>query len=151
MNAVLHQSTSDQKPRQKTTWVRVAMLTLTSPNLTPLDLHKAKVQSFLFRLSTRLRVHLAVVVGSEAGNTHSHLAIAVPDDEVGRFLLNVRKHRLASWWNAKHDPVLALWKPSLADRAMTYVAVKHDLWNRQPEVTCPGRAYVCRKGSCPHK
>ena len=146
MNASLHQQLA-----HKTAWSRVAMLTLTSPNLTPLSLHKAKVQSFLFRLSTRLRVHLAVVVGSEKGNTHSHLALAVPHNEVDRFVLNLPRHRLADWWNAKHDPVLTLWKPHLADRAMTYIAVKHDLWDRQPEVFCPRRAHSCRKGSCPHK
>jgi hypothetical protein len=151
MNAVLHQPSSDQKTDQKTTWVRVAMLTLTSPNLTPLALHKRQVLSFLSRLSCRLRVHLAVVVGSEGGNTHSHLALAVPANEAGRFLLAIKKHRFADWWNAKHDPVLTLWKPHLADRAMTYIAVKHDLWDRQPEVFCPRRSHACRKGNCPHR
>lgn len=151
MNAVLHQSSSDQKHRQKTRWVRVAMLTLTSPNLTPLALHKSKVLSFLSRLSCRFRVHLAVVVASEEGNTHSHLALAVPENEVRRFLLAIKHHRIADWWNAKHDPVMTLWKPHLADRAMTYIAVKHDLWDRQPEVFCPKRAHRCERGDCPHR
>ena len=151
MNTALHQPTSNQKPLHGTRWVRVAMLTLTSPNLTPLDLHKRKVRSFLERLSTRFRVHLAVVVGSETGNTHSHIAIATLGHEVGRFVRAFHQHRVADWWNAKHDPVLTLWKPHLSNRAMTYIAVKHDLWERQPEVFCPRRSHACRKGNCPHK
>tara|TARA_R110002012_G_scaffold90652_2_gene221540 strand:- start:188 stop:631 length:444 start_codon:yes stop_codon:yes gene_type:complete len=131
-------------------WVRVAFLTLTDRNLTPLDLHKRKVRSFLFRLSCRLRVHLAVVVGSELGKTHSHLVIAVPVDEVDRFRTNLKKHRIAGWWNAQHDPVLKMWDASLADRGMTYTCVKHDLWERQPGVFCPRKAHTCEKGNCPH-
>jgi len=132
-------------------WVRVAFLTLTDPNLTPLDLHKRNVRSFLFRLSCRLRVHLAVVVGSETGKTHSHLVIAVPVDEVDRFRANLKKHRIADWWNAQHDPVLKLWDPSLADRGMTYTCVKHEMWDETLAPFCPKRAHTCEKGNCPHR
>ena len=132
-------------------WVRVAFLTLTDPNLTPIDLHKHKVRSFLFRLSCRLRVHLAVVVGSEFPVTHSHLAIAVPANEVERFRTNLKKHRIADWWKSQHDPVLKLWDPSLADRGMTYIGIKHALWEKTPEVFCPRKAHTCEKGNCPHR
>jgi hypothetical protein len=29
--------------------------------------------------------------------------------------------------------------------------VKHDLWERQPDVLCPRRAHSCRKRTCLHK
>ena len=132
-------------------WVRVAFLTLTDANLTPLPVHKHKVRSFLFRLSCRLRVHLAVVIGSEAGNTHSHLVLAVPANEVDRFRAGLKKHRIANWWNSKHDPVLKLWDPSLADRGMTYTCLKHALWDETLAPFCPKRAHTCEKGNCPHR
>ena len=151
MNAVLHHPSSDQKQRQKTRWVRVALLTLTSPNLTPLDLHKKEVLSFLSRLSCRFRVHLAVAIGSEDGVTHSHLVVAVPANEVERFRTNAKKHRIAAWWNNQHDPVMKPWDASLADRGMTYTSVKHQLWDEHPSVFCPKKAHRCERGNCPHR
>lgn len=148
MNAVLNQSSSDQKPRQKTRWVRAAFITLTDRNLTSLNRHRRKVQSFLERLSCRTRVHLAPFIGSEDGNTHSHLVVAVPEHELDRFLLNLDANPSWKRWNGHFQ--LETYDHSLGDRALFYV-VKHDLWERQPDVLCPRRAHSCRKRTCLHK
>ena len=133
---------------QSTIWIRVAFLTLTDRNFTEIKLHKWKVQSFIKQLACRTRSHVAAYVGSEDGNTHSHLVVAVPQHEVERFLLNLDQNHSWKRWNGHLQ--LETYDHTLGDRALFYV-VKHDVWARQPDIACPKRDKACRKGRCPHK
>ena len=132
----------------QTDWTRVAFVTLTDRNFTDLRQHMWKVQSFIKQLACRTRSHVAAYVGSEDGNTHSHLVVAVPQHEVDRFLANLDQNPSWKRWNGHLQ--LETYNHTLGDRALFYV-VKHEVWERQPDIACPKRDKACRKGRCPHK
>ena len=124
----------------------VVFATLTSKNHTQLWKLLDGVSQFIWDCCKATKVHLKPYIGYEDGkNTHAHLILCVPDDEIERW--NNKNARFTPWkswrfktldfqaWESGHD-------------TFGYVLDKHN--PLFPDVVCPGRSRACRSGRCRH-
>jgi hypothetical protein len=137
------------RPRQ---YIEVLFMTLTKPNG---SYHKRlwrDVETFLTKLGQFLGVHLHAVRGYErnSDNSHEHIILRVPIDELGRFDDRINRFKLSKAWSWIHDS--QDFKVELRDKAYQYVLEKHEPvmpWDSK-ESFCPKRYHRCRSGVCTH-
>ena len=137
---------------EKTKYVEVLFVTLSTGNNRPHQRLWKDVAGFCTHLSRFTKCHLYALRGYEKGkNSHEHLILLVPSDELDRF--NDRFPSFQSWkaWSWIHE--VSPFKPELKESAYTYTLVKHEpvLDGDSDTFFCPKYYTRCRRGACSHK
>tara|TARA_Y100000296_G_C5123720_1_gene231743 strand:+ start:121 stop:510 length:390 start_codon:yes stop_codon:yes gene_type:complete len=123
----------------------VIFATCTDVNHRALDKTLDEVKAFVRKLAEFTKCHVESEWGVEEGNTHVHLIIAVPEDEVERFHRRVKKFRA---WKAWRFKTLDFQPWSNGHGTYGYVLKKH--MPLFPGVECPRYYRRCRSGACEH-
>jgi|TARA_B100000700_G_scaffold297200_1_gene361892 hypothetical protein len=126
----------------------VVFATLTEPNGTRLVKLLDDISKFIRDLSFQTKTHVKPMIGYEDGeNSHAHLILCVPDDELETF-----QSRLEGFvpWKSWRFRTLDF-QPFIegAGDTHSYVLNKHNAL--LPETFCPKKYSACRKGKCAHK
>ena len=120
--------------------------TLSEPNGTALPVLLDHVERFIWDLTKHTKCHLKPYIGYEDGdNSHAHLILSVPDDEVARFQERVSTFKPWKSWRFK---TLDFQRWVKGHNTFGYVLEKHT--PLLPDVACPKRYACCRRGACSH-
>jgi len=126
----------------------VVFATLTEPNGTRLVKLLDDTSKFVRDLSFKTKTHVKPLIGYEDGdNSHAHLILMVPHDELETFQSRVERF---SPWKSWRFRTLDF-QPFIEGQGnpYSYVLNKHNAL--LPEVFCPKKFSACRKGLCAHK
>jgi len=137
--------------QENTEYVEVLFVTLSLGNGSPHQLLWKKASKFLIHLSRFTKTHINAVRGFNRGaNSHEHLIVLVPRDEVDRFKKKLSSFKSYKAWSWIHE--VSPFKPELKEKAYTYTLVKHE-----PVQVADGRSFYCpryynrcRGGLCSH-
>jgi len=130
----------------------VLFLTLTKRNGSYYKRLWADVEAFLDALCLFTGVHIDAIRGYEAesGNTHEHIILRIPENELDRWNKRYQRFTIGKAWSwiEKVEP----FDMARKEKAYTYVLVKHQpvMPFQSPSEYCPKRYHQCRKGRCTH-
>jgi hypothetical protein len=132
-------------------WAKVLFISLHLPNGSHHKRLNKEVETFLRKLGEYTGVHLHAVRGYQEGeNSHEHLTLAVPTDELERFWRRYETFKPYKAWSwTKH---ISLFDEERELEAIRYVLVKHTpvLPDESAEFFCPRRYHRCNIGKCIH-
>ena len=127
-------------------FIPVVFSTLTEANGTQLWKLLDGVSGFIWSVAKHTKVHLKPYIGYEDGpNSHAHLILSVPADELGSFEERVQDFKAWKSWSFK---TLDFQRWERGHDTFGYVLDKHT--PLLPDVVCPKRCRSCRKGVCLH-
>jgi hypothetical protein len=132
-------------------WTKTLFISLHEPNGTHPKRLWRDVETFLRKLSQYTGTHLHAVRGYETGlNSHEHINLAVPNDELERFWKRYESFKPYKAWSWTKD--ISVFDPDREADAIRYVLIKHEpvLPDDSPEFYCPRKYHRCRKGKCGH-
>jgi len=128
-------------------WEPVLFATVTVPDWATLPTLLDNTERWLYELRNATKCHLDAVVGYEdRPNLHTHIIPLVPENELERFWARLPRFqaKCQGWWRQDVRP----FDLTLRDQAWSYVQQKHT--PIKFGTLCPGTAWQCRKGRCPH-
>ena len=124
----------------------VIFATLTETNGTGLPKLLDGVSKFVRDVSFHTKAHIKPFIGYEDGaNSHAHLVLSVPDDELEDTRVKLAKFKAWKSWRFRTLDFQAF---EQGHDTFGYVLKKHT--PLLPKVVCPKRYASCRNGQCSH-